>query len=76
MRKTEIQIADIAIKLQAKLGTYSVTFKHYDTGSHAEVKTSGCIELEDITPIIGDYKVSIYADNNNTIVRIYEPDSE
>lgn len=76
MRQTEIQIVEIGIKLQAHLGTYSVTFKHYDTGSHVEVKTSGSIELEDITPIIGDYKASIFADNNDTIIRIYEPYTE
>lgn len=76
MRQTEIQIVEIGIKLQAQLGTYSVNFKHYNTGSHVEVRTSGCIELEDITPIIGDYKASIFADNNDTIIRIYEPYTE
>lgn len=76
MRKSEIQILEIGIKLQAYLGTYSTTFKHYDTGSHVEVKTSGSIELEDIVPIIGDYKASIFAENNDTIIRIYEPYTE
>lgn len=76
MRQTEIQIVEIGIKLQAQLRTYSVNFMHYNTGSHVEVKTSGCIELEDITPIIGDYKASIFADNNDTIIRIYEPYTE
>lgn len=76
MRQTEIQIAEIGMHLQAQLGTYSFTFKHYDTGSYVEVSTSGCIELEDITPIIGDYKASVFADNNNTILRVYEPYTE
>lgn len=76
MRQTEIQIVEIGIRLQAQLMTYSVNFKHYNTGSHVEVRTSGCIELEDITPIIGDYKASIFADNNDTIIRIYEPYTE
>lgn len=76
MRKSEIQILEIGIKLQAQLGTYSVRFKHYDTGSHIEVSTSGSIELEDIIPIIGDYKASIFAENNDTILRVYEPYTE
>ena len=76
MRKSEIQIIEIGIKLQAILRTYHISFMHYDTGSYVEIKTSGCIELEDIIPTLEDYKASVFADNNDTILRIYEPYTE
>lgn len=76
MRQTEIQIADIGMKLQEQLGSHSFTFKHYNSESYAEVKTSSYFDLEDIIPIIGDYKASIFAENNSSIIRIYEPYTE
>lgn len=76
MRQTEIQIVEIGMKLQAKLSTYGFTFNHYNSGSYVEVKTTGSIELEDITPITSGYNASVFADNNYTILRVDEPYTE
>jgi len=76
MRQTEIQIADIAIKLQAYIGTNSFIFKHYETGSYVELKVHGRIKLHNFMPIIEKQDVSIFAEDNDTIIRIEEPYTE
>lgn len=73
MRQTEIQIAEIGIKLQVHLGITGFTFKHYDENSYIEIRTCGCINPHEISTIIGNYDTSIYSIDNEVIIRIYEP---
>ena len=73
MRKSEIEIVEIGIKLQSHLGLYSFTFKHYDESSYIEIKTFGCINPHEIVTIIGNYDTSVFSIDNEVIIRIYEP---
>ena len=76
MRQTEIQIAEIAIKLQAYIGCSSFIFTHYETGSYVEVKVHGTIKPHNFMPIIGNQDVSIFAKDDDTFIRINEPYTE
>jgi len=73
MRKSEIQILEIGIKLQVHLGLSGFTFKHYDEQSKVEIKTFGSVKPHEIISIIGNYDTTILIEGDTLIIRIYEP---
>ena len=73
MRKSEIQILEIGIKLQVHLGLTGFTFKHHDDQSKVEIKTYGSVKPHEITSIIGNYDTTILTEDDAIIIRIYEP---
>lgn len=73
MRKSEIQILEIGIKLQIHLGLTGFTFKHYDKQSKVEIKTYGSVKPQEIVSIIGNYDTAIFTEDDAITIRIYEP---